>query len=103
MKKITKTLLGISAMLLPLSLMAGEIKYSQNQESVISKGLSFNITGTINKKPMKGLYGTWSIDGKDLWVDKHTFISNPEKIKTGDKISVLANNQYGKLFAIRIN
>ena len=57
MKNITKTLLGISAMLLPLSLMAGEIKYSQNEQTVVQGGLSINLTGIINKKQIKGFGG----------------------------------------------
>ena len=103
MKKITKTLLGISAMLLPLSLMAGEIKYSQNEQTVLQGGLSINLSGIINKKEIKGETGILSIDGKKVFIDKHTFISKSDGIKVGEKVIVIAQHQYGKLFALSIN
>lgn len=103
MKNITKTLLGISAMLLPLSLIAGEIKYSQNEQTVVQGGLSINLTGIINKKQIKGETGTISIDGKNVFIDKHTFISNSNGIKIGEKVIVIAHHQYGKLFALSVN
>ena len=45
MKKITKTLLGLSALVLPLSVVAGEVQLSQNEGTVIERGLSTNVSG----------------------------------------------------------
>ncbi len=103
MKKITKALLGLSIMVLPLSLIAGEIKYSQEEGNIIHKGMSTTLNGTITKKPKNGLNGIWSINGKDVVVDKHSFISNATKLNVGDKVIVIAHNEYGKNFVISIN
>ena len=103
MKKITNTLLGLSALLLPLSIVAGEVQLSKNEGTVIQRGLSSNVSGIITKIPANGTYGIWAIDGKEVLVDKYTFISGSQNIKVGDKSSMLLRNEYGKIFAIRIN
>lgn len=103
MKKITKTLLGLSALLLPLSAVAGQVQLSQNEGTVIERGLSINVSGTVTKIPANGAYGIWAIDGKEVLVDKYTFISGSQNVKVGDTSSMIVRNEYGKTFATRIN
>ena len=37
----------------------------------------------------------WAIDGKEVLVDKYTFISGSQNVNVGDKSSMVVRNEYG--------
>jgi len=100
MKKLTTVVLGLSALVLPLTLAAGEIKLSQNEGTIIERGINLNVNGTITKKSENG---TWVVDGKEVFVDKDTFISAATNTDIGDTASLVVQHQYGKAFVISVN